>query len=84
MNNVMDRQELDARNSASRPETFFESVARVFNDDTTFFITESLPDLHYSFAHPMSLAFDDMPGPVTPEEGKKDCLQMQGQNSSNL
>ena len=71
MNNVMDRQELDARNSASRPETFFESVARVFNDDTTFFITESLPDLHYSFAHPMTLAFDDMPGPVTPEECKK-------------
>jgi hypothetical protein len=71
MNDVMDRPTLDARNSSARPETFFEAVARIFNDECIFFTTEILPDLHYSFAHPLLLDFDDMPGPVTPEEVKK-------------
>jgi hypothetical protein len=71
MNDVMDRSTLDARNSSARPETFFEAVARIFNDDIIFFSTDILPDLHYSFAHSLLLDFDDMPGPVTPEEVKK-------------
>ena len=33
MNDVMDRSTLDARNSSARPETFFEAVARIFNDE---------------------------------------------------
>jgi hypothetical protein len=71
MNDVMDRSMLDARNSSARPETFFEAVARIFNDECVFFTTEILPDLHYSFAHPILLDLDDMPGTVTPEEVKK-------------
>jgi hypothetical protein len=67
----MDRQVLDARNSSARPETFFEAVARVFNDECNLFISEMLPDLHYSFARSITLDFDDMPGEVTPEEVKK-------------
>lgn len=71
MNDVMDRSTLDARNSSARPETFFEAVARIFNDECVFFTTEILPDLHYSFAHPLLLDIDEMPGPVTAEEVKK-------------
>jgi hypothetical protein len=71
MNNVMDRPVLDARNSNARPETFFEAVARVYNDECTLFMSEMLPDLHYSFARSITLDFDDMPGEVTPEEVKK-------------
>jgi hypothetical protein len=71
MNDVMDRPTLDARNSSARPETFFEAVARIFNDDCIFFTTEILPDLHYAFSHPIILDIEDMPGTVTPEEVKK-------------
>jgi hypothetical protein len=71
MNQVLDRQQLDARNSGNRPETFFEAVARVYNDESIIFITESLPDLHYTFAHPITLSLDDVPGEVTAEECKK-------------
>jgi hypothetical protein len=72
MNEVMDRPTLDARNSNARPETFFEAVARIFNNECIFFTTEILPDLHYSFAHPILLEFDDMPaGLITAEEVKK-------------
>jgi hypothetical protein len=71
MNNVMDRDELDARNSSERPETFFEAVACIFNDDAVLFVTSSLPDLHYSFGSPIVLDFEDMPARVTPEECKK-------------
>jgi len=71
MNKVMDRDELDARNSAERPETLFEAVARMFNDDEIVFVTSALPDLHYAFASTIVLDFEDMPGKVTPEECKK-------------
>jgi hypothetical protein len=71
MNDVMDRSTLDARNSSERPETFFEAVARIFNDDCIIFITDGLPDLHYSFAYPITIDFDDMPGPVDAEDCKK-------------
>jgi hypothetical protein len=71
MNDVMDRPTLDARNSSARPETFFEAVARIFNDDCVFFTTEILPDLHYAFAHPTILDFEDMPCEVTAEDVKK-------------
>jgi predicted DNA-binding protein YlxM (UPF0122 family) len=76
MSRVLDHDELDARNSSERPPDFFQAVANAFNDDTLFFISESLPELHYCFANPMSLYFEDMPGPLTAEECKKrfaDC-----------
>ena len=71
MNNVMTRPELDARNSAERPETLYEVVANLFNDPSNVYITEQVPDLHHVFAYPITLSFDDMPGEVTPEEVKK-------------
>jgi hypothetical protein len=71
MNDVMDRPVLDARNSSQRPETFFEIVARIFNDDDIVFYTECVPDLHYSFTYSTTLMFEDMPGPVDAEECKR-------------
>jgi hypothetical protein len=71
MNDVMDRPVLDARNSSERPETFFEAVARIFNDPSVDFYSECLPDLHYAFTHSMTLAFEDMPGPMDAEECKR-------------
>jgi hypothetical protein len=71
MNNTMTRPELDARNSTQRPENLYEIVARLFNDRSSIYITEQVPDLHHCFAYPISLSFSDMPGEVTPEEVKK-------------
>ena len=72
LNDPMTRAQLDARNSAERPETFYELVARYFNDASNLFITESLPDLHVSFAHPITLGLDDMPViEITADDVKK-------------
>jgi hypothetical protein len=49
MNNTLARLELDARNSAACPETFFEAVARIFNDDDIVFETDVLPVVSVSF-----------------------------------
>jgi hypothetical protein len=76
LNNTLGRPELDARNSSARPETFFEAVCRIYNDEDIMMETEALPDLHYSFAYPIVLLFEDMPGELNPEECKKrfaDC-----------
>jgi hypothetical protein len=67
---VMTRQELDARNSAVRPSTYYEKVAELYNSDAIY-ITESLPDLHSTFADSTVLAFEDMPGgEITADEAK--------------
>ena len=58
----MDRDELDARRSDDRPETFKETVARLYNDADLHLETEALPDLHVSFNDPIVLSFDCMPG----------------------
>jgi hypothetical protein len=71
LNDVMTRAELDARNSAERPENFFEAVSRIFNDTNKIFVTDCVPDLHFHFAVPIVLDFDDMPGPIDPEDCKK-------------
>jgi hypothetical protein len=71
MNNTLARPELDARNSAARPETFFEAVARIYNDEDIVFETDVLPDLHYTFAYSIHLYLEDMPGELTAEECKK-------------
>jgi hypothetical protein len=67
---VMTRQELDARNSASRPSTYYEKVAELYNSDVIY-VTESLPELHSTFAESAVLAFEDMPGgEITADEAK--------------
>jgi hypothetical protein len=64
---VMDRPELDARNSLERPPTFEETIAKKFNNPDFEPITRAIPDLHDDFRHPITLPFSAMPGPVTPD-----------------
>jgi hypothetical protein len=69
---VFARDELDARNSDKRPETYDEVVARLYNDPDLEFYTESLAGLHDTFARPINLDYDLMPGgEITPEDVKK-------------
>jgi hypothetical protein len=70
LNQVMTRPELDARNSNLCPDTFFEAVSKLFNSDKLF-ITNAVPDLFHTFAEPIVLDIDDMPGEMNPEECKK-------------
>ena len=68
----LDRQQLDARNSDVRPATFEEVVASLYNDERVEFFTECLPDLHITFAEPIDLHFQYMPGgEITAEDVKK-------------
>jgi hypothetical protein len=64
---VMDRPELDARNSSERPPTFEETLANKFNDPDFLPVTRVIPDLHDDFRFPILLSFSKMPGPVTPD-----------------
>ncbi|CAB9501696.1 hypothetical protein SEMRO_115_G056890.1 [Seminavis robusta] len=77
MQRVGDRDELDARNSANRPErTVFEACARLFNDAHKDVFSQCLPDLHTTFADVLDCCFENMPGPVTADEVKRrwgDC-----------
>jgi hypothetical protein len=59
---VMDKDELDARRSTDRPETFEEVVARLYNDASLHLETEPLPTLHTTFSETIELPFDSMPG----------------------
>jgi hypothetical protein len=70
-NDVLTREELDARNSGVRPLTFYEKVAEMFNDPNTVYVSVSLPDLHSTFADSIELRFEDMPGgAMTADEAK--------------
>ncbi|CAB9512535.1 hypothetical protein SEMRO_541_G163160.1 [Seminavis robusta] len=76
MHRLGDREELDARNSEDRPETVFESCARLFNDPNHEVFSRCLPDLHFTFAEVLDCCFDHMPGRITPDEVKRrwgDC-----------
>jgi hypothetical protein len=67
---VMSREELDARNSDARPPTYYEKVAELYNSEVIY-ISSALPDLHSTFADSMVLAFDEMPGgAITADEAK--------------
>lgn len=69
---VLDREQLDARNNAERPETHVEVVCRCFNDPEKVFFTEILPELHEDFSEVIRLDFNEMPGgALKPEECKK-------------
>jgi hypothetical protein len=66
----LNRSELDGRNSLERPKTWYEKTAEVYNSDEIFY-TECLPDLHETFAEPMALNLEDMPGgPITADTVK--------------
>lgn len=69
---VMERDELDARDSISGPDTFDEIVSRRHNDPDFVPVTLALPDLHEDFAVPISLPLNEMPGgTITVSEVKK-------------
>ncbi|CAB9524495.1 hypothetical protein SEMRO_1544_G281250.1 [Seminavis robusta] len=76
MQRIGDRDELDARNSADRPETVFEACTRLFNDPEKEVFSQCLPDLHFTFAEVLDCSLEKMPGLVTPDEVKRrwgDC-----------
>ena len=56
---VLDRQQLDARNSENRDPTFLEKMVSQFNDSTYIPISSELPDLHQDFTQPMILRLGD-------------------------
>ena len=68
---VKTRADLDVGDSAERPETHEEAIARICNDDTCDLFTEAIPTLHALFNEPIELRFSDMPGgAVTAEDVK--------------
>jgi hypothetical protein len=70
--NVMQRDELDARNSENRPASYEAIVAKLYNDPTEEFYTEAVPALHDYFAEPICLEFLGMPGgEISAEDVKK-------------
>ena len=70
-NEVMNREELDARNSDMRPKTLYEVIADRFNDKDTPYNIASLPELHPAFAEEQTIKWDCLPEPITAEEVKK-------------
>ena len=62
LDRVMQRDELDARNSDERPKTYYEVVTQLYNDEDIVFRSMVLPDLHPSFTEEIVLRFSDMPG----------------------
>ncbi|CAB9530620.1 unknown protein [Seminavis robusta] len=68
---VMNREELDARNSDERPPSYAQVVAGIYNDATWTPVTEALPELHSLFEEPISLPFNEMPGGEVSQEEVK-------------
>jgi DNA-directed RNA polymerase subunit L len=68
--NVLNREELDARKSDKRPKTFEQEAAELFNDATFAPRSLHLPSLHSEFNQTKILRLEDMPGVITPEEVK--------------
>lgn len=73
---VFDRAALDARGNAQRPQTAWEIVAELYNDNTIVYWSKALPDLHMFFTDSHELLFDDMPGgEITAEQAKSRYAQ---------
>ena len=68
---VMNRQELDARNNNERPLTLYEFIAELFNDPDNTYTIEAKPDLHPTFAEPITVGYDLMPRDIDADEAKK-------------
>ena len=56
------REELDARNNAERPPTFWAVAAALYNDPAFNPRLEARPDLHSSFSEAIELPLEEMPG----------------------
>ncbi|CAB9518959.1 unknown protein [Seminavis robusta] len=59
---VLDRHELDARNREDRPMTFWEALAKKYNDDFWVATVEALLDLHSDFIIEQDIFSTDCPG----------------------
>jgi hypothetical protein len=68
--NGLKHQQLDARNSDTRPKQFEEEAAALFNNTAFAPTTLLLPSLHSDFADAVLLCLEDIPGPITPGEVK--------------
>jgi hypothetical protein len=66
--NVLNRQELDARNSSQRRKTFQEAAADLYNDPNFAPSTFAWGNVHSDFAESIKLAAEDAPTQVTPEK----------------
>jgi hypothetical protein len=65
------QQQLDARNSNTRPKLFEEEAAALFFNNSAFVPTALLlPSLHSDFADAILLCLEDMPRTITPEGPK--------------
>lgn len=71
LNNVLNRAELDARNSEARPPDFYDLACNLFNDNQFNPETHVYPDLHEDFKSPIKLLFKDAPTPATPQKIKE-------------
>ena len=60
-NNFLGRQELDARNSEQRNPTYFELVAKTFNDPLWIPHTSTFPDLHIELTESFPLPLASKP-----------------------
>lgn len=68
---VLNREELDARNSDRRPKSYEQLATELFNDPTFDPTALQLPNLHSDFDEPYKLLhLEDMPGLITREEVK--------------
>ena len=70
-NEVMTRQELDARNNVARPKTLYEFIADLVNDEKVVYRVNARPELHPAFSEDFVLTSECMPGPITAEEVKR-------------
>ena len=69
--NVLERPELDARNSNNRPKTFEEVVTELYNDFSITFQSKVFLGLSHEFAFPIELKFYKIPGgQITRQEVK--------------
>ena len=59
VNEVMNRRQLDGRNSDNVPADFYNVVTQQFNDPSFAPYSRVLPDLHEDFACPIYLPFPD-------------------------
>lgn len=71
INQVLNRTELDARNSIVRPPDFFELAAELFNDSGFNPETNIYSELHEDFNYPIKLFHKDAPTPTTPQKIKE-------------
>jgi hypothetical protein len=67
---VLNRPQLDARNSPIRPPTYLEKITEKYNSPEFSPQSEILPNLYEEFAESIDLSLDKVPSTITPEQAK--------------